>query len=129
MAAVAIETQEEHPRNGLSRKTSFPRINEVCITQVSKEIESRVTKKLSQEFNRTESSILVALSKLDEFLLKPLVGTHSGTVPRTPRNTDVENQGPNRDRCQNEPHPEVGSSVYQSRKSIDSYPDEASHSC
>ena len=87
MAAVTRETQEEHPRNCQSRNTSIPRINEEYITQVSVEIEGRVTKKMSQEFNRTESRIFVALSKLDEFLLNPQIRTHSGTDPGTFRNT------------------------------------------
>ena len=69
LAAVTRETQEENPRNGQSRNTSVPRINEEFITQVSEQIKGRVTKKLSQEFSRTESRILGALSKLDEFLL------------------------------------------------------------
>ena len=50
LAAVTRETQEEHPRNDQSRNTSVPRINEEFITQVSEEIEGRVTKKLSQEY-------------------------------------------------------------------------------
>ena len=69
LAAVTRETQEENPRNGQSRNTSVPIINEENITQVSEQIEGRFTKKLSQEFSRTESRILGALSKLDEYLL------------------------------------------------------------
>ena len=53
--------------------------------------------------------------------------THSGTVPGTFRNTNMENQEPNEDRCQDYPHPEVGPSVRQSRHSIDLDPDEAPH--
>ena len=83
LAAVTRETQEEHPRNGQSRNTSVPSINEEYITQVSEEIEGRVTKKLSQEFSRTESRILGALSKLDEFLSNQQIQTHSRTVPGT----------------------------------------------
>ena len=108
MAAVTRETQEEHPRNGQSRNTSVPKINEEYITQVSEEIESRVTEKLSQEFSRAESRILGALSKLDEFLLNPQITTHSETVPGTFRNTNVENQGTNEDDFQSRPHPEAG---------------------
>ena len=108
LAAVTGETQEEHPRNGQSRNTSFPRINEEYITQLSEEIEGRVSKKLSQEFSRTESRILGALSKLDEFLLNPQIMTHSRTVPRTFRNTNVENQGTNEDDSQSDPHREAG---------------------
>ena len=108
LAAVTRETQEEHPRNGQSRNTSVPRINEECITQVSEQIEGRFTKKLSQEFSRTDSRILGALSKLDEFLLKPQLRTHSGTVQGTFRNTNVENQGTNEDDSQSEPHSEAG---------------------
>ena len=107
LAAVTIETQEEHPRNVQSRNTSVPRIYEEYITQVSEEIEGWVTKKLSQEYNRTESRILGALSKLDEFPLKHQIRTHSGTVPETFRNTNVENQGTNEDDSQSDPHPEA----------------------
>ena len=108
LAAATRETQEENPRNGQSRNTSVPRINEEYITQVSEQIEGRVTKKLSQEFSRTDSRILGALSKLDEFLLNQQITTHSGTVPGTFRNTNVENQGTNEDDSQSDPHPEAG---------------------
>ena len=108
LAAVTRETQEENPTNGQSRNTSVPRINEECITQISEQIEGRVTKKLSQEFSRTESRILGALSKLDEFLLNQQRQTHSETVPGTFRNTNVENQGTNEDHSQSDPHPEAG---------------------
>ena len=99
---------EEHPRNGQSRNTSVPRINEEYITQVSEEIEGRITKKLSQEFNRIESRISDALSKLDEFLSNQQIQTHSKTVPGTFRKTNVENQGTNDDDSQSYPHPETG---------------------
>ena len=108
LAAVTRETQEEHPRNGQSWNTSVPRINEEYITELFEEIEGRVSKKLSQEFSRTESHTLGALSKLDEFLLNPQITTHSGTVPGTFRNTNVENQGTNEDDFQSDPHPEAG---------------------
>ena len=113
LAAIARETEEEHPRNGQSRNTSVPGINEEYITQFFEEIEGSVTRKLSQEFKRTESRILGALSKLDEFLLNPQIRTHSGTVPGTFRNTNVENQERNEDR--------------QSSHSIDSDRDETPH--
>ena len=108
LAAVTRETQEEHPRNGQSRNTSIPRINEEYITQVFEEIKARVSKKLSQEFSNTESRILGALSKLDEFLLNQQIRTHSETVPGTFRNTNVEDQGTNEDDSQSDPHPEAG---------------------
>ena len=107
LAAVKRETQEEHPRNGQSRNTSVPRINEY-ILQVSEEVEGRVRKKLSLEFSRAESRILGALSKLDEFLLNQQKRTHSETVPGTFRNRNVENQGTNEDDSQSDPHPEAG---------------------
>ena len=108
LAAVTRKTQKENPRNGQSRNTSIPRINEEYITQVSEEIEGRVSKKLSQEFSRTESRILGALTKLDEFLSNQQIRTHSETVPGTFRNTSVENQGTNEDDSQSDPHPEAG---------------------
>ena len=127
MAAVTREIQEEHPRNGQSRNTFIRRNHEEYITQVFEEIENRVTRKLSQEFSRTESGILGVLPKLDDFLLNPQIRTHSGTVPGTFQNTNVENQEQNKDRSQGDPHPEVGPSVCQSRLSIDSDTDKASH--
>ena len=108
LAAVTRETQEESPRNGQSRNTFVPRINEEYITQVSEKIEGRVSRKLSQEFRRTESRILGALSNIGEFLLNQQIQTHSETVPGTFRNTNVENQGTNEDDSQSDPHPEAG---------------------
>ena len=125
LAAVTRETQEENPRNGQSRNTSVPRINEEYMTQVSEEIEGRVSKKLSQDLSRTESHIFGALSRLDEFLLNRQIRTHSETVPGTFRNTNMENQGTNEDNSQSDPHPDVGPSVCQSRHSIDSDTGEA----
>ena len=117
LAAVTRETQEENPRNGQSRNTSVPRINEEYITQVSEEIEGRVSKKLSQDFSRTEFRILGALSKLDEFLLNQQIETHSETVTGTFRNTNAENQGTNEDDSQIDPHPEAGIFLGQNTQS------------
>ena len=108
LAAVTRETQEEHPRNGQSRNTSVPRINEEYITQLSEGIEGRVTKKLSLEYSRTESRILGALSNLDEFLLNQQIRMHTGTVLETFRNTNLENQGTNEDDSMSDPHAEAG---------------------
>ena len=120
-AAVTRETQEEHPWNGQSRNTFVPRFNEENITQVSEEIKSSVTEKLSQEFSRTESLILGALSKLDDFLLNPQIRTHSGTIPGTFRNTNVENQWMNEDDSQSDPHPEAG--IFRSQTTQNSGPE------
>ena len=85
LAAVTKETPEEHPRNGQSRNTSVPRINEEYITQVFEGIEGTVTKQLSQEFSRTDCRILGVVSKIDNILLNPQTQTHSGTIPETLR--------------------------------------------
>ena len=45
LAAVTRETQGENPRNGQSRNTSVPKINEEYITQVFEQIKGRVTEK------------------------------------------------------------------------------------
>ena len=121
LAAVTREIQEENPRNGQSRNTSVPRVNEDYITQLSEEIEGRVTKKLSQEYSRTKSRILGALSKLDEFLLNQQIRTHSGTVPETFRNTNVDNQGTNEDDSQSDLHPEAG--LFRSKTTQNSGPE------
>ena len=114
LAAVTRETQEEHPRNGQSRNTSVPRINEEYITQVSEEIEGTVTEKMSQEFSRTESRILGALSKIDGFPQNPQVRTCSVAVPGTSRNSDSENREPTRDRSLNDLCPELVRSSHHS---------------
>ena len=75
---------------------------------------------------RTESRILRALSKLDEFLLNPQIRAFIGTVLGTVQNADVENQEPNGDRSQNDPHPEVEFSACRASNLTDSDPDETS---
>ena len=82
-------------------------------TQISEEIEGRITKKLSREFSRTESRILGALSRLDEFLLNPLLQGHSESAPDTSRNTLKISQGTNEDDSQVDLHP--GARVSQSQ--------------
>ena len=89
LAFMAVETHV-YPRNNQSKNSPAPGITEEYIAQVSEEIEGRVTTKLSQEFSKTKSCILGALSKLDEFLLNPQIRIFSGTVPGTFGNADVE---------------------------------------
>ena len=108
LAALNKENCEEHPRSNLVQNSNVPRSQEDYITQVSEEIEGRVTKKLSQEFSRTENRILGALARLDDFLRNPLLQGHSGTTPETSRNVFSINQGTNEDDSQSNPHPEAG---------------------
>ena len=106
LAAVSRETPES-TRSGRAQNILDPELTQDYISQVSEEIEGRVTKKLSKEFSRTESRILGALSKLDEFLLNPQVRTCSVAVPGTSRSSNLENQGTNEDRPSDDPGPEV----------------------
>ena len=108
LAALNKENCEEHPRSNLVQNSNVPRSQEDYITQVSEEIEGRVTKKLSQEFSRMENRILGALAMLDDFLMNPLLQGHSGTTPGTSRNMFSINQGTNEDDAQSNPHPEAG---------------------
>ena len=108
LAALNRQNCEEHPRSNLAQNSNVPRSQEDYITQVSEEIEGRVTKKLSQEFSRTENRILCALARLDDFLMSPLLQGHSGTTPETSRNVFSINQGTNEDDSQSDPHPEAG---------------------
>ena len=55
------------------------------------------------------------------------MGTLSRIVPGTSRNTGVENQEPTGDRSQNDCYLDMESSIYQSRSSLESDPQEASH--
>ena len=106
LAAVSRETPES-TRSGKAPSALDPELTQEYISQVSEEIEGRVTKKLSKEFSRTESRILGALSKLDEFLLNPQVRTCSVVAPGTSRSNNLENQGTNEDRPSDDPGPEV----------------------
>ena len=102
------ENCEEHPRSNLAQNSDVPRSQEDYLTQVSEEIEGRVSKKLSQELSRTENRILGALARLDDFLINPLLQGHSGTTSETSRNMFSINQGTNEDDSQSNPHPEAG---------------------
>ena len=108
LAALNKENCEElHGRN-LAQNSNVPRSQEDYITQVSEEIEGRVTKKLSQDFNRMENRIFGTLARLDDFLMNPLIQGHSGTAPETSRNAFSINQGTNEEDSQSDPHPEAG---------------------
>ena len=108
LAALNKENCEEHPRSNLAQNSKVLRSQEDYITQVSEEIEGRVTKKLSQDFSRTENRILGALARLDDLLMNPLLQCHFGTAPETSRNAFSVNQGTNEDDSQSNPHPEAG---------------------
>ena len=84
LAAVSRETPENTTITQ-SQNTIDPGMAQEYISQLSEEIDGKVTKKLSVEFSRTELRILCALSKLDEFLLNPQVRTCSVAVPGTSR--------------------------------------------
>ena len=108
LAALNKENCEEHPRSNLASTSSVPRSQEDYITQVSEEIEGRVTKKFSQEFSRAKNRILGALARLDDFPMNPLLQGHSGTTTETSRNVFRINQGTNEDDSQSDPHPKAG---------------------
>ena len=107
LAAWNKENCEEHPGSNLAQNSSAPRSQEDYITQVSEEIEKRVTKRLSKEFSRTENRILGGLARLDDFLMNPLLPGGSGTTPEPIQNASGINQGTNEDDSQNDPHPEA----------------------
>ena len=107
LAAVSRETPEGS-RGSRGRNVLDPELTQDYISQVSEEIEGRVTKKLSKEVNKTDSRILGALSKLDEFLLNPQVRTCSVAAHGTSRNSNSENRENHGDRSSNDPYPEVG---------------------
>ena len=107
LAAVSRETPEGS-RSSRGRKVLDPELIQDHISQVSEEIEGRVTKKLSKEFNKTESRILVASSKLDEFLPNPRNRTCSVAVQGTSGNSNSENRETHGDRSSNDPYPKVG---------------------
>ena len=122
MATLNKENCEEHLRSNLAQNSSFRRSQEDYITQVSEEIGGKVTKRSSKEFSRTESRILGALARLDDFLINPLLQGHSGTTPEPSRNALSISQGTNGDDSQNDLHPEAG--LFHGQMTQDSGPEE-----
>ena len=122
LAALNKENCEEHPRSNLAQNSNMYRSQEDHITQVFEEIEGRVTKKLSQDFRRTENRILDALARLDDFLMNPLIQGYKGTAPETSRNTFSTNQGTNEDDPQSDPHPEAD--IFHNQTAQNSGPEE-----
>ena len=112
LAAVSREAPEGS-RSSRRRNVLDPELTQVNIFQVSEVIEGRVTKKLSKDFNKTESRILGALSKLDEFLLNPQVRTCS-VIQGASRNANSENREIHGDRFSNDPYPEGGYFLHHS---------------
>ena len=100
----------------MAQNSNVPRSQEDYITQVSEEIEGRVTKRLSKEFSRTKNRILGALARLDDFLMNPLFQGHSGTTPETSWNAFSTNQETNEEDAQKNPHPEAGISGNQTMR-------------
>ena len=107
LAAVSRKTPDSS-RGSRGRNALDPELTQDYISQVSEVTEWRVTKKLSEEFSKTESRILGALSKFHEFLLNPQVRTCSVAVQGTSRNANSENREIHGDRSSNDPYPEGG---------------------
>ena len=107
LAAVARETPEG-TRNSRAQNTLDPELTQNYISQVSDEIEGRVSRKLSNEFSRTESGIFGTLSEPDEFLLNPQVRTFSVAVSGTTGNNISEKRETTGDRSSDNPCPTVG---------------------
>ena len=107
LEAVSSE-MPEGSRSSRAQNILDPEPTQDYISQISEEIEGRVTKKFSKEFSKTESRILGALSKLDEFLLNPQVRTCSVAVPGTSWNTNWENRETTGDRSSDDPFPKRG---------------------
>ena len=107
LAAVSRETPES-TRSSRTQNVLQPELTQDYISQVSEEIEGRVTKRLSKKISKTESRILGALSKLDELLLNPQVRTCSVAVPGTSRINNSEKRETTGDRSSDTPTPKWG---------------------
>ena len=108
LAALNKESCEEHARSSFAQNSKIPRLQEDHITQICQKNEERVTKRLSQEFNKTENRMLGALAHLDDFLMNPQTQGYSKVPPETSRNAFSTSQGTHEDNYQSHPHPEAG---------------------
>ena len=122
LAGLNKENCEQPPSNNLAQNSYVPRSQEDYITQVSEEIEGRVTKKLSQGFSRRENRILGALARLDYFLMNLLHQGYSGTALETFRNALSKSQETNEDDSQSDPLPEAG--IFQNQLTQNSGPED-----
>ena len=121
LGALNMDNCEEHPRSNLAQISNFPRSQEDYITQVSDEIERRVTKTLSQYFLQDgEPHFMRAITSWWLYLLNPPIQGHSGIAPETSRNTLRTIQGTNENSSQSDPQPEAG--VSQSGNTLNSGP-------
>ena len=111
---------EECSRSKMAQNSNFPRSQGDSITQVSEEIEVRVTKKLLQDFSRTENRILGALARLDDCLMNPISQSHFGNAPETSRNEFGKIHETNEDDSQSDLHPEAG--IFRSQTTQNSGP-------
>ena len=93
-------------RSSRGQKVLEPELTQDYVSQICKEIEGRVTQKLFKEFSKTESRILCALSKLNEFLPNAQVRTCS--VAGTSGNNNSENRETTGDRFSDDPCPRRG---------------------
>ena len=125
LAAVSGEIPE-NTRNSQSHNTLDPEMVQEFISQVSEDIEGRVTEKLSKEFSRTESRILGAQSKPDKFLLSPQARNCSAPVPGTSWNSNSENRDSTGVRSLDDTCPEVSfsynHSVNLNSSEVEEYP-------
>ena len=97
------------------------------ISQVSEENGGMVTKKHSKEFSQTESHILGALPRLDEFLLDPQVRICFVAIPEASRNNDSETRQTTGDRSLGDLCPEAVFSTSYSGNLNDSEQEETHH--
>ena len=126
LAAVSREAPE-NTRHIQSQSTLDPGMAQEYTSQVSEEVEGKVTKKLSEKFSQAESRILDVFSNLDVVLLDPQVRTCSVAVPGTSRNNDSENREPTADRSLGNSCPEAVFSTYHSCILNDSEQEETHH--
>ena len=98
----------EHPSSNLVQNSKVPKSQEDYITQVSEETESRVTKKLSQEFSRTENRIFRRVIPSWRLSYEPANSRLLQNPPETSQKAYGTNQG--------DPHPETSISQNQMRQ-------------
>ena len=82
-------------------------MNEEYITQVSVEIEKKLSKKVSQEYSWTDKKLLRVSSKLDEHLQSSQVSGKPVNILGTSRNSTSRNQDLKEDYFQNNLRPDV----------------------
>ena len=125
MAAFAGNSQEGSPRNKQSETSTFHRVNEEYITQLSEEKEGRRQRNYLQNLVGQIARFWLLCLNVGSFLRFHKSGSSPELFPKL-RGHELRKHEPNGDRSWKDPHPEVDAPVNQVTQPVESDGEETS---